>query len=324
MAYTGTGEAGKVYTAGGLTSSPKFHDIGTASGLTDRGVVIAKGSAAFQATAQGYNGQVLIGNTAGNPAFATISSSNSSIGFAAGANSLDMTVNKAATFPNVTTNYAVVCAGSSDPANLQSIASVGTSGQVLTSNGAGALPSFTTISASATYFPMFTVAPWNVSITTNYSSTTNTTVTNLRAYYSWVIITQTVTIATLRVRVTTNVAGSTGRLGIYNDDGFGRPGTLKVDGGTFSLASLGNIAVTVNTQLTPGLYWTCCTINNNAGAPAITQSSNAAFPGYDFSTPSLVRSYIASSIDPANPLPDPATISQTTNLSALPLVGLSI
>lgn len=41
-----------------------------------------------------------------------------------------------------TTAYAVLCGGTTSTAALQSIASVGTSGQVLTSNGAAALPTF--------------------------------------------------------------------------------------------------------------------------------------------------------------------------------------
>lgn len=41
-----------------------------------------------------------------------------------------------------TTAYAVLCGGTTTTNPLQSIASVGTSGQVLTSNGAGALPTF--------------------------------------------------------------------------------------------------------------------------------------------------------------------------------------
>ena len=40
------------------------------------------------------------------------------------------------------TAYSVVCGGTTTTAALQSVASVGTSGQVLTSNGAGALPTF--------------------------------------------------------------------------------------------------------------------------------------------------------------------------------------
>jgi len=41
-----------------------------------------------------------------------------------------------------TTAYAVLCGGTTSTAALQSIAGVGSSGQVLTSNGAGALPTF--------------------------------------------------------------------------------------------------------------------------------------------------------------------------------------
>jgi len=40
------------------------------------------------------------------------------------------------------TAYAVICGGTTSTGAHQSIASVGTSGQVLTSNGAGALPTF--------------------------------------------------------------------------------------------------------------------------------------------------------------------------------------
>ena len=49
-----------------------------------------------------------------------------------------------------TTAYAVVCGGTTSTGNLQSIAGVGTSGQVLTSNGAGALPTFQSGVSAAT------------------------------------------------------------------------------------------------------------------------------------------------------------------------------
>jgi len=45
------------------------------------------------------------------------------------------------------TAYAVQCGGTTSTGAHQSVASVGTSGQVLTSNGAGALPSFQTITS---------------------------------------------------------------------------------------------------------------------------------------------------------------------------------
>lgn len=46
-----------------------------------------------------------------------------------------------------TTAYAVLCGGTTSTGALQSITSVGTSGQVFTSNGASALPTFQTISS---------------------------------------------------------------------------------------------------------------------------------------------------------------------------------
>lgn len=47
-----------------------------------------------------------------------------------------------------TTVYAVQCGGTTTTGPLQDIASVGTAGQILTSNGAGALPTFETLSVN--------------------------------------------------------------------------------------------------------------------------------------------------------------------------------
>jgi len=49
------------------------------------------------------------------------------------------------------TAYAVLCGGTTATGAFQSIASVGTSGQVLTSNGAGALPTFQTNTGLSTW-----------------------------------------------------------------------------------------------------------------------------------------------------------------------------
>lgn len=58
------------------------------------------------------------------------------------------------------TAYAVLCGGTTSTSAHQSIASVGTAGQVLTSNGAGALPTFQTgvgtVTAWVAYTPTFT------------------------------------------------------------------------------------------------------------------------------------------------------------------------
>lgn len=56
----------------------------------------------------------------------------------------DVGVEHGGTGNSSATAYAVICGGTTSTNPLQSIASVGTSGQVLTSNGAGALPTFQT------------------------------------------------------------------------------------------------------------------------------------------------------------------------------------
>lgn len=61
-----------------------------------------------------------------------------------------VTVPKGGTGLTSATAYAVLTGGTTSTGAFQSIASVGTSGQVLTSNGAGALPSFQSVSGTGT------------------------------------------------------------------------------------------------------------------------------------------------------------------------------
>ncbi len=58
--------------------------------LTDRGLVIGRGTTAVDITAAGTNGQVVIAATGANPAFATITSTGSTIAFTLGANTLNL------------------------------------------------------------------------------------------------------------------------------------------------------------------------------------------------------------------------------------------
>lgn len=69
------------------------------------------------------------------------------------------------------TAYAVICGGTTSTNPFQSIASVGNSGQVLTSNGAGALPTFQSISATNA----FTQVAIQVFTTTGANTYTPTT-----------------------------------------------------------------------------------------------------------------------------------------------------
>ena len=68
MAYVGKGPKGYVYT-GKPSLPPSFLPIGTGSGLTQHGVLVAEGTGAFEATAAGATGQIFMGNTGANPSF---------------------------------------------------------------------------------------------------------------------------------------------------------------------------------------------------------------------------------------------------------------
>jgi len=50
---------------------------------------------------------------------------------------------------NSTTAYAVICSGTTSTGSLQQVSGLGTSGQILTSQGAGSLPHWTTVTGAA-------------------------------------------------------------------------------------------------------------------------------------------------------------------------------
>jgi hypothetical protein len=92
-----------------------------------------------------------------------------------------VTVAQGGTGATSATAYAVQCGGTTSTGAHQSIAGVGTAGQVLTSNGAGALPTFQTAgggvtlsddtTTNATYYPIFATATSGTATTVKVSST---------------------------------------------------------------------------------------------------------------------------------------------------------
>lgn len=179
--------------------------------ITDHGVMVGSGAGAVTPLAVGTDGQVLVGATGADPAMATLTSADGSVVFATGANTLDLTVDAAAsgaidgiipdsgispvvpdasgdmTFTggttgltfvggtntvkqsgtlvvanggtgattltgvltgngtsavtaNAVTQYTVLVGGASNA--VSEVSGVGTSGQVLTSNGAGSNPTW--------------------------------------------------------------------------------------------------------------------------------------------------------------------------------------
>src|SRR3954466_6611653 len=75
MANVGSGTVGNTLIGNGNGSGPRYAAIGTGSGLTIHGVVLAQGSGAFSATGAGSLGQVLTSNGASaNPSFQNVGS----------------------------------------------------------------------------------------------------------------------------------------------------------------------------------------------------------------------------------------------------------
>lgn len=80
------------------------------------------------------------------------------------------------------TAYAVLCGGTTTTAALQSIASVGTSGQVLTSNGASALPTFQAAASGGALVKISTLTASNQASVSFTSAISGTYTTYLLSY----------------------------------------------------------------------------------------------------------------------------------------------
>lgn len=163
-------------TSGGILYFSATSTIASSGLLTANAIVLGGGAGTSPAVlgSLGTTTTVLHGNAAGAPTFAAVSLTADVSGILPGANggtgngffavSGPTTSLKTFTLPDasttiLTTNaavtvaqggtglatataYAVICGGTTGTGAFQSIAGVGTSGQVLTSNGAGALPTF--------------------------------------------------------------------------------------------------------------------------------------------------------------------------------------
>jgi hypothetical protein len=156
---TGGALTGNAFTFTGGTTGLSFGGSGTTETLsgtlvvsnggtgaaTLTGVLVGNGTSAVTGNAV-TNHNVLVGGTS-NAITSVAPSASSGIPLVSGGSSADPSFTTAVVAGGGTgatslTAYAVICGGTTSTGALQSVASVGTSGQVLTSNGAGALPTF--------------------------------------------------------------------------------------------------------------------------------------------------------------------------------------
>lgn len=123
---------------------------GTGISIAQSGATITLNSTGVLSVT-GTANQVNVSASIGNVTFSLPQSiaTNSSPTFAGLTLTAALTVPNGGTGLQSTTAYAVLCGGTTSAGALQSIANIGTSGQFLTSNGPGALPSFQTVTATA-------------------------------------------------------------------------------------------------------------------------------------------------------------------------------
>ncbi len=161
MANVGSGDAGKTLIGAGNGKSPTYASIGTNSGLTAHGVVVAENLGAFTALNPGLVGQVLVSNGFGSdPSFQTISATgaittitgNSGGAESASAGNFNIlgtgSITVAGTAATETvqltglTNHSMLVGAGT--ATITKVAPSATAGIPLVSNGSSADPSFTT------------------------------------------------------------------------------------------------------------------------------------------------------------------------------------
>lgn len=161
--------AGIPLVSNGAAADPSFSAASVPGGgtgktsLTAHGVLVGEGTSAIVATAAGSNGQVLLGSTGADPAFAALTSTGSTLSYTTGAAALNIditapvVVSYGGTGKTSLTAYAPVCGGTTATGALQQATTgFGSAGTVLTSNGSSALPSWQSVSSGGVQVNMQT------------------------------------------------------------------------------------------------------------------------------------------------------------------------
>lgn len=250
------GTANQIATTAGAAEIV-FSLIGpyTPSSYTAHGVLIGEGSSSVVATAAGTNGQVLIGATGADPAFASITSSGSTLTLTGGANSLNIDVTAplnvahggtgattltgvltgngaSAVTANAVTNHGVLIGGASNAVSSLAVASTGS----VLMGSTGANPAFTgspSFSGSVTAGTGLTVTSGGATVTAG----------GLTVTAGGAGITGTTNINTTGAAVTSIGTGGTGAVNIGNATG-NTAVTGSLTASTSLTATLGNITAT--------------------------------------------------------------------------------
>ena len=174
----------------------------------------------------------------------------------------------------------------------------GTSGQVLTSAGAGSSPTWSTPSSGGTAYVNI---PWTGFKSGNYYYSQGGGVSNATPTLNLMTLlpfSLSITTTFTKISIYVNTLSATGniRLGIYNTGSDGLPSSLLLDAGLVDTQSTGLRTITISQSLSAGNYWlaaspqtattamTCKgTTGYVAGVPFLTSPANASIAGYGVS-----------------------------------------
>lgn len=221
-----------VLGSGSITTTGSGSTITTAlTGLTNHNVLVGAGTSTITKVAPSA--------TSGVPLISQGSSSDPTFGTAV--------VGGGGTGATSFTAYSVVCAGTTSTGAFQNVSGVGTSGQVLTSNGAGALPTWQASAASGSLILLNTQTASNsANITFNSTYITST-------YKTYVLVFDKIVAAT----------GSTFKMLVSTDNGSTYKSTGYLSGNWFlsyNSATVQNQNATTFFQL-----WTGSVSSQNSG-----------------------------------------------------------
>jgi hypothetical protein len=134
---SGLGASGQILTSNGPGTLPTWQNAGSPSfsGLTQYGVIYAGSSTSVLSTAAGTVNYPLVSNATSAPTF-------KNLGVTGGGTGLTSDV-----------AYAIFTGGTTSTSPYQQVSGLGTSGQILTSNGSGALPTWQNSGGGTFYAP---------------------------------------------------------------------------------------------------------------------------------------------------------------------------
>lgn len=160
-------------------------------------------------------------------------------------------VNSGGTGISTVSAYSLLCGGTTNTGAFQGVSTQGTSGQVLTSNGTNALPTWQSASSSSSIPNSgYVTGRYYAGYINNTSGATPTLIADT-LYGMPFIVGATTTFTGVSINVDTTGTATTARLGIYNMAN-GIPTSLVLDCGTVAVGTTGTKEAAISQSLSVG------------------------------------------------------------------------